>query len=116
MTELRSPATGKRYRLSQICRVWRLSRSQYYAQKKRALENPTASESPKRRGPLGAGSDAELISSLTSVAELNEVLAAFKAHYNSSWLVAKHHYLTPSELRVQFNSVPTYPELLSVAS
>jgi hypothetical protein len=64
MTELRAPATGKYYRLSQICRVWRLPRSQYYAQKKRALENPTASESPKRRGPLGAGSDAELSSSL----------------------------------------------------
>jgi len=56
------------------------------------------------------------LQTFTSVAALNEALAAFKEHYNGSWLVAKHHYLTPSEVRVQFNSVPTHSERLPVAS
>jgi hypothetical protein len=52
MTELRSPATNKRYTLTQICRVWRLTRSRFYAAHK---------IKPKRRGPQGAGSDELLI-------------------------------------------------------
>ena len=52
MTELRSPATNQRYTLTQICRVWRVTRSRFYA----TLKSP-----PKRRGPQGAGSDELLI-------------------------------------------------------
>jgi len=42
--------------------------------------------------------------SFETVAALNEALSAFKAHYNSTWLVAKHRYLTPSEVRAQLTS------------
>ena len=56
MTEQRSPATSKRYTLSQICRVWGLARSSFYERLKRVAGSVT------RRGPRGAGSDEELIS------------------------------------------------------
>ena len=42
--------------------------------------------------------------SFETVAALNEALSAFKAHYKSTWLVAKHRYLTPSEVRAQLTS------------
>ena len=97
MTELRSPATGKYYRLSQICRVWRLSRSRYYSQKKRALE-PSASESPRRRGPRGAGSDAELISSLR---ELISQSNFFGEGYRKLWARLRFKGIRTSKERVR---------------
>ena len=61
MTELRSPATSKRYTLSQICRVWGLASSSYYERLKRIAGSVT------RRGPRGAGSDEELISAIKTL-------------------------------------------------
>ena len=56
------------------------------------------------------------LKSFTSVAQLNEELNAFKARYNTTWLVAKHQYLTPSEARAQLTSSPHSSEPLSRAS
>ena len=35
-----------------------------------------------------------------SVEQVNNALAQFKAHYNQTWLVAKHGYITPSQARI----------------
>jgi len=56
------------------------------------------------------------LKSFSSVAQLNEELSAFKASYNTTWLVAKHHYLTPSEARAQLTSSPYSSESPSRAS
>ena len=39
-----------------------------------------------------------------SVEQVNNALAQFKAHYNQTWLVAKHGYITPSQARIQLIS------------
>ena len=40
-----------------------------------------------------------------SVDELNKALSAFKERYNQTWLVAKHGYLTPSEVRTKLSTI-----------
>lgn len=53
MSQATSPSTGKSYGLAKVCGVWGMPRSSFYWGKK---FHPT----PRRRGPLGACSDAEL--------------------------------------------------------
>ena len=52
----------------------------------------------------------------SSIQELNEALHRFKELFNSSWLVAKHNYLTPSQARAKLTQTPYPMEPLSVAS
>jgi transposase InsO family protein len=56
MSQTLSPATGLRYGLARVARVWRLSRATLY--RHRATEGAGA---PGRPGPVGACSDAELV-------------------------------------------------------
>jgi putative transposase len=59
MSAVASPVTGKPYGLAAVCRVWGLARSGVY----RHRASPTAT--PRRRGPIGALSDAALTSKRT---------------------------------------------------
>ena len=52
----------------------------------------------------------------SSIQELNEALHRFKELFNSSWLVVKHNYLTPSQARAKLTQTPYPIEPLSVAS
>ena len=56
-----SPATGKRYGLQRVCRLFGLARSTaYYLKAQKAI--PAAQRrAPKKRGPIGAASDEELV-------------------------------------------------------
>ena len=55
-----SPATGRRYRLARVARVWRMPRATLY--RRRAMDGAAAPPRPARRGrPVGACSDAELV-------------------------------------------------------
>ena len=62
MSETVSPTSGRRYGLATVCRVWRLARSGVY----RHL-TPPPSTPPGRPGPVGAMSDAELLSAIRAV-------------------------------------------------
>ena len=59
MSQTLSPATGLRYGLARVARVWRLSRATVY--RHRAAAGVAASAVPMRRGPVGACPDAELV-------------------------------------------------------
>jgi putative transposase len=69
MSHVTSPVTGRSYGLATVCRVWRMARSSIYRHLAPAPATP-----PRRRGPIGAMSDAAL------TATIRDVLAASPFH------------------------------------
>ncbi len=63
MSRRQSPSTRRAYRISEICRLWRVPRSTVYKHRERVLGEPPA----RRRGPIGAGTDDELVVMIRSV-------------------------------------------------
>ena len=59
MSQAVSPGTGRAYGLAKVARVWRLSRATVY--RHRATARAATPARPARPGPVGAGSDAELV-------------------------------------------------------
>ena len=55
MAAVVSPATGQRYGVGRVCRVWGVARSSFYAAR-RAVTEPAAASSA-RRGPKPAVDD-----------------------------------------------------------
>jgi putative transposase len=68
MSKVASPVTGKPYGLAAVCRAWRVARSGVYR------HNTPPPSAPRRRGPMGALSDAAL------AAAINAVLSASPFH------------------------------------
>jgi hypothetical protein len=62
-----SPSTGKRYGLQRVCRIFGLARSTAYYLRAREAIPPDLRPSPKRRGPIGAGTDEELVGHIRRV-------------------------------------------------
>jgi putative transposase len=60
MSKMASPVTGKPYGLAAVCRAWRIARSGIYRHR-------TPSSAPRRRGPMGALSDAALAAAIKAV-------------------------------------------------
>lgn len=67
MTSTLSPSVQRRYPLATICRLWGLSRATLHRQRAIRAENDLAS--PRRRGPQGAASDADLLVAIQEVIE-----------------------------------------------
>jgi len=60
-----SPATGHRYGVARVCRVWEVARSSFYAVRQAgAADDAGARSSPVRRGPKPAVSDADLLAAI----------------------------------------------------
>jgi putative transposase len=62
-----SPSTGKRYGLHRVCRIFGLARSTAYYLKARQAVPSEQRPSPKKRGPLGAGPDSDLVGHIRRV-------------------------------------------------
>jgi putative transposase len=91
-----SPATGRRYGLARVTRVWRLSRATIY--RHRATAGGAASAVPMRRGPVGACSDAELVGHIRA-----EILGS-RLHgegYRKLWARLRHAGIRTSARRVR---------------
>lgn len=59
MSQRQSPSTGRRYGIQRVCAVWQIPRSTVHEQLRRhGLDGP---HSPRRRGPVGAGTDQDLV-------------------------------------------------------
>ena len=58
-----SPTTGRRYGVAQICRIWGVPRSSFYADRRRA-DMTTTPPSSQRRGPKPAVSDEALLAAI----------------------------------------------------
>ena len=86
-----SASENKTYGVASVCRIWKLSRATLYRQRVRATRPAT----PKRPGPQGAASDADL------VAAIRKVLANSPFHgegYRKIWARLRLEQLTPMAL------------------
>lgn len=61
MSQACSISTYKRYGVQRVCRVWRVARSTIYAQQARHAKLSAGNLILRRRGPIGACSDAGLV-------------------------------------------------------
>jgi putative transposase len=61
MADAISPATGRRYGVACVCRVWDVPRSSFYAARRAGGDDSGARPGPARRGPKPAISDADLL-------------------------------------------------------
>ncbi len=70
-----SPATRRRYPLTMICEVWRVSRSTVYAaEARRARGTCPELPEPKKRGPKTKLSDEELVAEIRQVLKDSDFL------------------------------------------
>jgi putative transposase len=58
-----SPSTGRRYGIAQVCRIWEVPRSSFYADRRRA-DTTTMPLPPQRRGPKPVVSDDALLAAI----------------------------------------------------
>ncbi len=65
MSEVRSSSTGRRYSIKRVCVVWQIPRSTVHNQLRRSslADLPL----PRKRGPVGAATDEELVSLIRQV-------------------------------------------------
>jgi hypothetical protein len=59
-----SPATGRRYGVARVCRVWEVPRSSFYAARQVGADGANSTASPARRGPKPAVSDRDLLAAV----------------------------------------------------
>ncbi len=93
-----SPGTGKRYGLQRVCRIFGVPRSTAYDLKAREAVPVDQRPVPRKRGPLGAGSDEEL------VAHIRRVLAESPFHgegYRKAWARLRHRGIRTASERVR---------------
>ena len=82
-----SPGTGRPYGLRRVCRIFGLARSTAYYLKARAAVPPEQRPVPRKRGPVGAATDDEL------VGHIRRVLAESPFHgegYRKVWARLRH--------------------------
>jgi transposase InsO family protein len=93
-----SPGTGKRYGVQRACRIFGLARSTAYYLKARESVPPEQRPVPKRRGPVGAATDADL------VGQIRRVLAESPFHgegYRKVWARLRHQGIRTASERVR---------------
>jgi transposase InsO family protein len=64
MADTTSPATGHRYGVARVCRVWEVARSSFYAVRQAGADDAGARSRPARRGPRPAISDQDLLTAI----------------------------------------------------
>jgi putative transposase len=63
MAAMTSPTTGRRYSIAEVCRIWDVPRSSFYADRRRA-DATTKPVPAQRRGPKPAVSDDTLLAAI----------------------------------------------------
>jgi putative transposase len=93
-----SPGTGRRYGLQRVCRLFGLARSTAYYLKAREAVPPELRPVPKKRGPVGAATDEDL------VGHIRRVLAESPFHgegYRKVWARLRHRGIRTASERVR---------------
>ena len=93
-----SPGAGKRYGVQRACRIFGLARSTAYYLKAREAVPVDQRPAPRKRGPIGAGTDEEL------VAHIRRVLAEspFTGEgYRKVWAKLRHRGIRTASERVR---------------
>ena len=98
MSRSASPGTGKRYGMQRVCRIFGLARSTAYYLKARQDVPPELRPAPRKRGPVGAATDEEL------VGHIRRVLAEspFTGEgYRKVWARLRHQGIRTASERVR---------------
>lgn len=98
MSRCASPSTGRPYGLRRVCRAFGLARSTAYSLIAREAVPPERRPTPRKRGPIGAATDEEL------VAQIRAVLAESPFHgegYRKVWARLRHRGLRTAAERVR---------------
>jgi transposase InsO family protein len=113
MSRTISPSAGRRYGLALVCRVCEVSRSSVYSVGRERSHHRRSLVSVVRR-PKGNGVSERFIRTLNeqlfwirhfaTVEELRLALLELKEKYNRQWLVEKHDYRTPAQVRADFSA------------
>ena len=93
-----SPGTGRRYGVQRVCRIFGLARSTAYYLKAREAVPPELRPAPRKRGPVGAATDADL------VGHIRRVLAESPFHgegYRKVWARLRHQGIRTAAERVR---------------
>jgi len=93
-----SPGTGRPYGMQRVCRTFGVARSTAYYLKAREAVPPEPRPVPRKRGPIGAGTDAEL------VGHIRRVLAESPFHgegYRKVWARLRHQGIRTASERVR---------------
>ena len=93
-----SPGTGRRYGLQRVCRIFGPARSTAYYLRAREAVPPELRPVPKKRGPAGAATDADL------VGHIRRVLAESPFHgegYRKVWARLRHQGIRTASERVR---------------
>ena len=93
-----SPGTGRPYGLQRVCRIFGLARSTAYYLKAREAVPPEQRPVPRKRGPVGAATDEEL------VGHIRRVLAESPFHgegYRKVWARLRHRGIRTASERVR---------------
>jgi putative transposase len=93
-----SPGTGRRYGLQRVCRIFGLARSTVYYLKARDAVPVDQRPVPRKRGPVGAGTDEEL------VGHIRTILAEGPFHgegYRKVWARLRHRGIRTASERVR---------------
>src|SRR5947209_17891274 len=93
-----SPGTGRRYGLQRVCRIFGLARSTAYYLKAREAVPLDQRPSPKKRGPVGAATDEDL------VGHIRRVLGESPFHgegYRKVWARLRHQGIRTASERVR---------------
>ena len=93
-----SPGAGRPYGLQRVCRIFGLARSTAYYLKAREAVPPEQRPAPKKRGPVGAATDADL------VGHIRRVLAESPFHgegYRKVWARLRHQGIRTASERVR---------------
>ena len=93
MSQARSPSLARCYGMARVARVWKLSRASVYRSRKE-----TPNTIARRRGPVGAGSDADLAE------HIRQHIAASRLHgegYRKLWARLRFAGVRTSPRRVR---------------
>jgi putative transposase len=69
MSRATSPSSHRVYGAARVCRLWDVARATLYRRRAASLSAANDASPPRRRGPLGARGDAELLEAIRAVIE-----------------------------------------------
>lgn len=99
MSQACSISSRRRYGLARVCRVWEISRSVIYAARtKVAGASGAVTRAARRRGPVGAASDEELI---TAIRQVLAESPFFGEGYRKAWARLRYGGIRTSKERVR---------------
>lgn len=109
MTRANSPSLQRPYGTAQGCRIWGLSRATLKGHRGLMVPRMREGRPPRRRGPLGARGDADLLTAIRAIIEASPFLGEGYRKVGAGLRV--HHFRTAVCRVRRFMTVPQYEQV-----